>query len=194
LSALKYLLLAFFVNIILIKMPVPAIEGFLNAPYNKVSDAKMLTFFLDPSRTTLIVLGVLLILGVLFRNFWCRFLCPYGALMGAVSLISPFKIRRNKDTCVNCRKCTEACPMDIQVHNKNTVHSPECIGCHDCVRVRENDACLTVKYADYRYISAAVFFLFWIAVTAAIVFGLWESSVPAGEYRFWLERLNQLSH
>ncbi|WP_265821183.1 4Fe-4S binding protein [Geovibrio ferrireducens] len=191
---LKYLLLGFFVYIILIQMSLPSIEGFLNAPYNKVSDAKMMDFFADPSRTTLIVLAVLMILGLLFRNFWCRFLCPYGALMGLVSLLSPFKIKRDKDACINCMKCTNICPMDIQVHKAVTVHSPECIGCHDCVRVRANDKCLKTYKTDYRYLTLAVFLLFWAAVAAAMLTGFWQSEVSNEEYRFWLERLGQLSH
>ncbi|MGE4497679.1 MAG: 4Fe-4S binding protein [Deferribacterales bacterium] len=191
---LKYLLLGFFVYIILIQMSLPAIEGFLNAPYNKVSDAKMMNFFADPSRTTLIVLAVLMILGLLFRNFWCRFLCPYGALMGLVSLVSPFKIKRNSEACINCMKCTNICPMDIQVHKAGTIHSPECIGCHDCVRVRANDNCLKTCKTDYRYLTLAVFLLFWAAVAAAVLTGFWKSEVSNEEYRFWLERLGQLSH
>jgi len=191
---LKYLLLGFFVYIILIQMSLPSIEGFLNAPYNKVSDAKMMDFFADPSRTTLIVIAVLMILGLLFRNFWCRFLCPYGALMGLISMISPFKIQRDKDACINCMKCTQVCPMDIQVHKAGTVHSPECIGCHDCVRVRANDKCLKTYKTDYRYITLAVFIIFWASITAAILTGFWQSEVSSEEYRFWLERLGQLSH
>ncbi|WP_241653991.1 4Fe-4S binding protein [Geovibrio thiophilus] len=194
LSSLKYLLLGFFVYIILIQMSLPAIEGFLNAPYNKVSDAKMMRFFTEPSRTTLMVLAVLLILGLLFRNFWCRFLCPYGALMGLVSLVSPFKIKREKDACVNCMKCTNICPMDIQVHKAGTVHSPECIGCHDCVRVRANDECLKTYKSDYRSLTLAVFAVFWISIAAATLTGFWRSEVSSGEYLFWLERLGQLSH
>lgn len=194
LFCLKYALLGFFAWIILIQMPVSAINSFLNAPYNKISDAKMLVFFTDPSRTTLIVLGVLILLGALFRNFWCRFLCPYGALLGLVSLLSPFKVKRNPDKCINCMKCTNVCPMDIQVHKAKTVYSAECIGCHDCVRVRANDECLETKTLNYKYIQAAIFVTFWAVVILAMLTGYWQSNIANQEYLFWLERLGQISH
>lgn len=195
LLVLKFALLAFLINLFVVSMTLSSIEWFLNMPYNKVSDAKMMNFFTAPSSTTIYVLVALVILGLLFKNFWCRFLCPYGALMGVVSLISPFKVKRNVDSCIDCKKCTKVCPMDIQVHQKKTVHTPECIGCHDCIRVRANDECLTTTVVkDYRLLTLAVFSVFWIVVIGAMVLGFWESSVSNLEYRMLLERINQISH
>lgn len=192
---LKFILLGYMLNLFLVSMSLASIEWFLNMPYNKVSDAKMMHFFTDPSRTTLYVLGVVLILGILFKNFWCRFLCPYGALMGVVSIVSPFKIKRDIDACIDCKKCTKVCPVDIQVHKAKTIHSPECIGCHDCIRVRANDDCLKTAFVkDYRYITLAVFGIFWLTVIGAMVFGFWESSVSNLEYKTLFERINQVSH
>src|ERR1035437_8790231 len=41
------------------------------------------------------------------QNFWCRYLCPYGALMGLVSLASPLRIRRETSLCIDCGKCAK---------------------------------------------------------------------------------------
>ncbi|WP_306591241.1 4Fe-4S binding protein [Geothrix sp. 21YS21S-4] len=194
LSALKYVLLAFFLYSIVWMMPLEAIDGFLNAPFNKVSDAKLMDFFTAPSTVTLVVLAVLAVLGYLVRNFWCRFLCPYGALMGLASLLSPFKVQRDAEACIDCLKCTRACPAGIQVHQAGTIHSPECIGCHDCVRVRANDRCLKTGRVDYRRLALALFCVFWAAVFLAMATGYWDSAVSSLEYRFWLERLRRLAH
>ncbi len=54
------------------------------------------------------------------RHAWCRYLCPYGALMGVVSLLSPFKIRRNAESCIGCGKCAKNCPSRIPVDQINS--------------------------------------------------------------------------
>ena len=60
LAAPKYLGLGFFLFTIFIGMDLNSLEQFANAPYNYVADARMLNFFLHPSRTTIMILGVLL--------------------------------------------------------------------------------------------------------------------------------------
>jgi polyferredoxin len=110
LRSLKYLLLSYFLWAILVKMNAFSLQVFIYGPYNRVADIKMLHFFSNISRLALFTLLSLLILSVLMRNFWCRYLCPYGALLGALSLFSIFKIHRNEATCTGCKKCTKTCP------------------------------------------------------------------------------------
>lgn len=144
LISLKYLLLAFFANAILLQMPLGAIEGFLQTTYNKAADAKMLIFFLDMSAFAAGVIVILALLSVVVKHFWCRFLCPYGALLGLASWFSPLFVRRNKVACVDCRACTKACPAEIRVHAKAMVLTPECTGCLSCVSACPVEGCLTV--------------------------------------------------
>lgn len=96
LTVIKYGVLGFFAYIILYSLPVSSIESFIHAPYNIVADAKMLKFFLAPSKTTIIVLAVILFLTLVFKNIWCRVMCPYGALLGLISVVSPFKVKRDE--------------------------------------------------------------------------------------------------
>ncbi len=121
LRGFKYCLLAFFLFAILYKMSPIALEQFVFSSYNIVADIKMLKFFTDISTTALVSLLILVALSVIVRHFWCRYLCPYGALLGVLSFLSPFKVRRDASTCTHCKKCDQACPCSIIVSQKNTI-------------------------------------------------------------------------
>ena len=133
LRGLKYLLLLLFVIFILLGMSGEALVKFLDAPYWAVSDVKMLHFFTKMSGTTMVVLATLTFLSLFYKMFWCRYLCPYGALLGLASVLSPFKIRRDVAGCTGCQRCTAACPSGLEVHSSTAVSSPECTGCLTCV-------------------------------------------------------------
>ena len=61
----------------------------------------MLNFFRYLGLTAAIVLALLVVASVFVQNFWCRYLCPYGALLGAG--FPPARwIRRNADLCIDC--------------------------------------------------------------------------------------------
>jgi polyferredoxin len=82
--------------------------------------------------TAYIVLGVVALLSLIVERPWCKYLCPYGALLGLFNPIRIFKLRRNTDSCISCRKCDNACPMNIEVSKRETISSPQCISCHRC--------------------------------------------------------------
>ncbi|MCA1743522.1 MAG: 4Fe-4S binding protein [Desulfonatronovibrio sp.] len=67
-------------------------------------------------------------------RFWCRYLCPSGALMALLSK-KPVISRQVSDECTNCGLCQKKCPMNaIDPDPKLTLHQ-ECIVCETCVRV-----------------------------------------------------------
>ena len=43
---------------------------------------------------------------------FCRFLCPYGALLSLFSSVSIWKIRLSRKACINCELCHNSCPVD----------------------------------------------------------------------------------
>src|SRR5581483_3646338 len=90
LRGLKYLLLGFFVWAVS-GMSAHAIENFMRSPYGVIADVKMLDFFRFLGETGLVVLGVLIVASVFVQNFWCRYLCPYGALLGVTAFFSPLR-------------------------------------------------------------------------------------------------------
>ncbi len=109
LRGLKYLLLAFFVFIIG-AMPAATISDFMHKSYGLIADVKMLNFFREMGEAAAIVLAVLVLLSIVVENFWCRYLCPYGALMGLASLLSPLRIRRDPTACIDCARCATCLP------------------------------------------------------------------------------------
>ena len=132
LRSLKYLLMALFLFIV-ISMSAEALNDFMVAPFGIIADVKMLNFFREIGIVGVGVLASLVILSIFIQNFWCRFLCPYGALMGIVSTLSPVKIRRDPDACIDCGKCNKACPSSLPVDRLLQIRSLECTGCMQCV-------------------------------------------------------------
>ncbi len=132
LRSLKYLLLGFFLYVVLI-LSADGLLKFLYAPFGIIADVKMLNFFRHMGLIGFAVLLTLVLLSLVIKNAWCRFLCPYGALMGIVSTLSPVKIRRDPAACIDCNKCSHACPSNLPVAQLITIRSVECTGCLSCV-------------------------------------------------------------
>jgi len=82
--------------------------------------------------TGLVVLGITLLASLLVERPWCKYVCPYGAVLGLANLFSVFAIRRRESTCKSCDVCTRDCPMNIPVHAVNVVRDHQCIGCLEC--------------------------------------------------------------
>jgi polyferredoxin len=61
----------------------------------------------------LIVFGIVLLITAIFvgRPF-CRFICPYGVLLGLFARVSIWNIKLTEKTCINCELCHNACPVD----------------------------------------------------------------------------------
>jgi polyferredoxin len=86
----------------------------------------------DVALSAYVILGIFIVTSLFVERPWCKYFCPYGAFLGLFNFIRIFKIRRNSNTCVNCKQCDKACPMNIEVSVSNTVNSPQCISCHTC--------------------------------------------------------------
>ena len=52
--------------------------------------------------------------------------------MGLTNFFRIFKIRRNSETCIDCKACDRACPMNIKVSETETVRNHQCISCGEC--------------------------------------------------------------
>lgn len=199
LRSVKYLLMAFFLFIVFINMSPVQIGAFLNTPYWKVADVKMLRFFTHMSPATGITLAALFGLSLVYKNFWCRYLCPYGGLLGLLSMASPVKIGRNEARCIRCGACTKNCPSLIPVANLTTVKTPECTGCLTCVSRCPAKGALDARLAGKRTVrpeavAALIVGIFFGLIGLARLAGLWHSSLAPEELMRLLPFLNGLEH
>jgi polyferredoxin len=206
LRGLKYLLLGFFVYAVS-TMSAHAISAFMRSPYGIITDVKMLNFFRFLGETGLIVVGVLVVASVLVQNFWCRYLCPYGALLGLSSLFSPLRIRRDETACIDCAKCAKACPSRLPVDKLITIKSAECTGCLECVAACPAQGALqmalpqfvTAKAPQSRKMpawamAAGIAALFFGIVGFAKSGGYWNTTVPDHVYQELVPHADQASH
>ena len=202
--ALKYLLLGFFIWAVA-NMPAEAIEGFMRSPYGAVADVRMLNFFRYLSETAAIVLGVLVVASVFIQNFWCRYVCPYGAVLGIASLLSPLRIRRSEVACIDCAKCAKACPSALPVDKVITIKSAECTGCLECVAVCPAQGALDIvlptwgarsksKQVPAWAMAAGIAALFIGIVGCAKVSGHWNGDIPESVYRQLVPVANEILH
>ncbi len=186
--SVKYILLALFIYAVFISMSQHDIAGFLVTDYNIVADVLMLRFFTDISIFALSVIAGLFVLSFVIRGFWCRYLCPYGALLGLAGLISPTRLRRSPSTCTACSSCARSCPAHIKVDKHKEVVSDECIGCLACVNSCPVQKTLEVKVVSSRWTvspkewAILLLFFFWGTLFAVKMLGPWDNKVSTEKY------------
>lgn len=198
LRSLKYILLGLFLYAVG-SMTVPALQAFLEGPYGMVSDVKMLNFFRFMGLAGAVVMALLVVLSVFVQNFWCRYLCPYGALMGLAALASPLRIRREAALCIDCGKCAKACPAVLPVDRLVGIASVECTGCLECVAVCPAEGALRMSAPRRRTVPA------WsMGAAAAVLFlaicgyarwaGYWNTDLPERAYYDLIPHAREFTH
>lgn len=92
--------------------------GFIICQYDP-----FVTIFRLGGSALMVGLGIgLLALGVFVGRPYCRFLCPYGVLLGLASSVSKWRVRITPENCTQCRLCEQSCPFSAI--NKSTVDAP----------------------------------------------------------------------
>jgi polyferredoxin len=165
-------------------------------------------------RTSAIVVALLLVLSVLVKNVWCRYLCPYGALMGLAGLFSPARISRDPGRCIDCARCARACPAGLPVDRRLTVKSAECTACLSCVSVCPAEGALALalpgpgrvpgrmRFALVEWtlavppwaLCAGVLGVFFAVVAFAHLTGHWFTELPDALYFDLIPRAREFGH
>lgn len=103
----------------------------------------------------LLVLGLTLLASLFVERPWCKYACPFGALVGLTNLFSIFKIRRNTNTCINCSACSQTCPMNIDVEKKTVITDHQCIRCGICTSDDQCpiDSTVELKVLKYKEVN-----------------------------------------
>lgn len=89
-----------------------------------------------------IILAAVLVASLFVERPFCKYACPYGAVLGIFNLFRVFKIKRNAATCIDCKLCDRACPMNINVSGAGVIRDHQCITCMKCSSER---ACPVAK-------------------------------------------------
>ena len=97
-----------------------------------------------------IILIAVLLLSLLVERPFCKYACPYGALLGVFNLFRFFKVRRNRSTCIDCRACDRSCPMNIPVSTAGAVRHHQCITCLKCTSEQACPVANTVELTTIR--------------------------------------------
>ena len=78
-----------------------------------------------------------IILAFLFKDnrAFCKYICPITVFLKPMSYYALFRVRCDKDKCINCGKCKRVCPMDVDVtdYSRHRNNGTECIHCSVCV-------------------------------------------------------------
>jgi polyferredoxin len=186
LRSLKYLLLGFFAFAVF-SMSAAAIAEFLTTPYGLIVDVRMLNFFRYLGGTAAFVLLGLIVASIFVQNFWCRYLCPYGALMGLAALACPLRITRREPACIDCAKCAKVCPAALPVDKLVQIRSAECTGCLECIAVCPAKDALVLAAPGRHAIpawsmAAGIAIIFFGLVGYAKLTGHWDTQLPKQVY------------
>ncbi len=107
------------------------------------AEAKLLGFtFVGLTWMSLILLGIILFEVVISRRWWCRYVCPGGALYILLGIKRPVRIKLLESKCTHCVDCVVACPMGLNPMNNQM--GAECDNCGACISSCHDDA---LKYS-----------------------------------------------
>lgn len=67
---------------------------------------------------------------------FCKFICPITIFLKPASYFALIRVKRDKDKCINCKKCIKSCPMNVDLldNSRKRKNATECILCNNCVR------------------------------------------------------------
>lgn len=201
----KFLVLAFLLFIVLIAVPGAALPGYFTSPYHQAADMKMGAFFFNLTLISGLCLGWVLLLTATFRQGFCRYLCPYGAWLSLLGLLTPLRIRRDPARCLrsaghDCDKCSRACPSRIQVHQLIAVRSLECTSCMSCITAcpKRADALHLGSKArrlePRQLLGLLCLLLLILPLLSYGLLGIWGSQTPLADRAQLLQLLPQLAH
>jgi ferredoxin len=123
------------------------------APYDPYSAYSHLTSFSDSIKEDplaiigFILLAVTVLGSFMYERFFCKYLCPLGALYGIIGKLSPTRVERDDNLCTHCKLCNKACPVNINVEKATKITSTECINCNECVLACPKKGALEIKTA-----------------------------------------------
>lgn len=67
---------------------------------------------------------------------FCKYICPITIFLKPASYFALIRVKRDKDKCINCKKCIKSCPMNVDMldNSRKRKNATECILCNNCVK------------------------------------------------------------
>ncbi|HWJ03080.1 MAG TPA: 4Fe-4S binding protein [Verrucomicrobiae bacterium] len=133
------------------------------------------------------VLLIFLALSLLVERFWCKYLCPVAAIIHPLSKLSIFKLKRDKNLCVNCNACNPTCSMGKQQPGVQGVFTDACTMCLDCAeRCRAKNA-LGLRLGTRTFglkskivLPIAILAIFSLIISISAATGWWQTKTVVG--------------
>ncbi len=82
--------------------------------------------------TAFAILGLTLAGSLVVERPWCKYVCPYGAVLGIFNTFRLVKLSRDPNLCVDCGRCDRECPMNLTPSDDTNVINHQCIVCLQC--------------------------------------------------------------
>jgi polyferredoxin len=115
---------------------ISVVDGVSDWLYNLVAFPSVLSFN-EPHYMGAILIGavfiVVLALNLRRPRYWCRSLCPLGALLGTISRNSFYKLEINREACIHCGRCHHYCQGACDPEHREGWRPAECFVCFHCV-------------------------------------------------------------
>jgi polyferredoxin len=129
---------------------------------------------------SLVIFGGIIALNRFAPRFWCRYLCPLGALLSLVSPLGLFQRKVSQD-CNDCLKCQRNCPMGAIPENPRETIRPECTQCRTCASLcPQNAVSFPASFSpggEYSTVDLSRRSFFY-SVAGGLAFGLVSSKTP----------------
>lgn len=142
--------------------------------------------------TSTVILLISLILSLFVERPFCKYACPYGAVLGLSNFFRIFKIKRASQTCINCKSCNKNCPMNINVASAKSVKNHQCISCMKCTSEQNCPVEKTVNFGAASNTTKRniptdspgfiVSMFFFVGIGLSIAFNIWiteSSKIPS---------------
>ncbi len=112
-------------------LPGVGMTSLYNSSLSKLQNLTINQTFQQALPVGLIFLGIIL-LNLFRERFWCRYLCPAGALLGFLARWNSVKVRVDSDKCIRCKACTLHCQTQANPYPNENWKAGECVYCYSC--------------------------------------------------------------